>query len=171
MTLSHCLFETDFGWMALGSDRVGIRKSTLPTDSLELCKQEISRWGNLSVLNTLGFSVLIKRVQSYLSGSNENFRDISLSLARPNTFFEKAWTACREVPRGETRSYSWLASQAGSPGAARAAGQAMAKNPVPLLIPCHRIIGTTGKLTGFGKGTDLLDLKSKLLKLEMKRTD
>ena len=79
------------------------------------------------------------------------------------SFFLKAWAACQSIPRGETRSYAWLATQAGRPGALRAAGQAMAHNPIPILIPCHRVIGSDGSLYGYGGG---LKLKQRLLDLE-----
>ena len=75
----------------------------------------------------------------------------------------RALLAARSIPYGQTRSYGWLAARAGSPAAARAAGQAMARNPIPLLIPCHRVLGAEGALTGFGGG---LRTKRALLELE-----
>ena len=79
-------------------------------------------------------------------------------------FFHTVREACRTIPAGETRTYQWLATQAGSPRAVRAAGQAMAKNPTPLFVPCHRVLCSDGSLGGFGAGPEwkrrLLDLET-----------
>ena len=166
MTLSHCLFETTFGWMSLQKDDTGLIKSTIPVNSREICLRELYVSERPSVLKNYEFTHLVERIQSYLSGSSDDFNDISVSVSRNGTFFEKSWINCRKVPRGETRSYSWLAAQAGNPKASRAAGQAMAYNPLPIIIPCHRIIGKSGNLTGYGKGSKYLLLKEKLIQIE-----
>lgn len=78
---------------------------------------------------------------------------LAMPLDAGGTEFENAvWQLLREIPRGETRSYGDLAAALGKPGAARAVGLANGKNPLPILIPCHRVIGASGKLTGFGGG-------------------
>ena len=166
MTLSHCLFETIFGWMSLQKDETGLIKSTIPLESRDICIKKISESEKPTVLDNLEFKYLIERIQTYLSGSSDDFKDISVSLGRNRTFFEKSWITCRKVPEGETRSYSWLADQVGNRKATRAVGQAMANNPLPIIIPCHRIIGKSGKLTGYGKGSEYLSLKEKLLGIE-----
>ena len=166
MALSHCLFETAFGWMILQKDRTGLIKSTIPVASRDICIKKISDSEKPSVLDNLEFKYLIERIQIYLSGSSDDFKDIAVSVGRNGTFFEKTWVICRRVPKGETRSYSWLADQAGNRKATRAAGQAMANNPLPIIIPCHRIIGKSGKLTGYGKGSEYLFLKENLLAIE-----
>ena len=166
MVLSHCLFETDFGWMILQKDETGLIKSTIPVESRDMCIKKISESKKTSVLDNHNFKYLIDRIQTYLSGSSDDFKDISVSLGRNGTFFEKSWIICREVPEGETRSYSWLANKVGNRKATRAAGQAMANNPLPIIIPCHRIIGKSGNLTGYGKGSEYLLLKEKLLQIE-----
>ncbi len=81
-------------------------------------------------------------------------------------FMQAAWGACRRIPAGETRSYKWLAEQAGRPQAPRAAGQSMARNRLPIIIPCHRVIASDGSLRGFGTGASQLGLKQRLLDLE-----
>lgn len=80
-------------------------------------------------------------------------------------FQEKIWALLRAIPYGETRSYGNIAAAAGAPGAARAVGGACHRNPIPILIPCHRVIGTGGSLTGFAGG---LVLKQQLLAMERK---
>lgn len=64
-------------------------------------------------------------------------------------FYQKVWKACAEIPKGETRTYGWIAKRIGKPKAARAVGQALGKNPFAPTVPCHRVVGSTGKLTGF----------------------
>ncbi len=78
-------------------------------------------------------------------------------------FDARALAAARKIPYGQVRTYGWLAEAAGRPGAARAAGQAVARNPFPIIIPCHRVIAADGRLGGFGGG---LEMKRKLLELE-----
>jgi len=89
--------------------------------------------------------------------------DEPLDLSGATAFQRRVWLAVRDIPYGETRSYGQIARQVGSPGAARAVGRAMATNPVPIVVPCHRVIGSDGNLRGFGGG---LDLKHRLLEME-----
>lgn len=103
----------------------------------------------------------IEQLHEYLRGERRGF-DLSLDL-RGTPFQLDVWKATRAVPYGETRSYGEIASSIGSPRAARAVGQALGANPIPIVIPCHRIIGSSGNLRGFGGG---LPLKERLLALE-----
>lgn len=80
------------------------------------------------------------------------------------SFFDAVWQACRSIPRGEVRTYGWLAEQVGRPRAVRAAGQAMARNPVPLLTPCHRVLSSTLRVGHYGMGGPAT--KDQLLRLE-----
>ena len=105
-----------------------------------------------------------RRLDAYFDGSLDALSHIATDTAGAPPFFSAAWNACRSIPAGETRSYQWLAHAAGSPRAVRAAGQAMAQNPLPLVIPCHRVIGSGGGLHGYGGGG--IAVKSQLLALE-----
>ncbi len=90
-----------------------------------------------------------------------------LPLSPEGTPFQRAvWTALEDIPWGETRTYGQLAAQLGRPGAARAVGQACHRNPLPILIPCHRVVGAKGSLTGFAGG---LACKEALLRMERER--
>ncbi len=96
-------------------------------------------------------------------------KEIGIFLRECGTPFQrKVWRAIQKIPYGETRSYQWIAKKIGRPKAVRAVGQACGKNPLPLLIPCHRVVGSRGKIGGFtGAGsTGGLKLKRRLLKLE-----
>lgn len=102
-----------------------------------------------------------RQLQAYLGGELSGF---DLKLEPFGTPFEReAWDALLNIPFGETRSYGQQAQALGRPGAARAVGRANGINPIPILIPCHRVIGASGKLTGFGGG---IDSKRWLLALE-----
>ena len=98
---------------------------------------------------------------AYLSGERRTF---DLPLAPEGTAFQKAvWAELEKIPYGETRSYGQIAAQVGNAKACRAVGMANHRNPIPIFIPCHRVIGADGSLTGYGGG---LDCKKVLLRLE-----
>lgn len=99
----------------------------------------------------------------YFCGQRRYF-DIPLK-SEGTVFQKKVWAALCEIPYGETRSYKEIAIAAGSPHGFRAAGMANNRNPIVIMVPCHRVIGTDGKLVGFGGG---LDMKRELLELEQK---
>ena len=94
---------------------------------------------------------LATEFQAYFAGTFTRQFDVPLPEGAP--FMKKCWAACRNIPYGETRTYGELAKAAGSPKAARAAGQAMRHNPMPIITPCHRVIASTGKLHGFAGKT------------------
>jgi methylated-DNA-[protein]-cysteine S-methyltransferase len=112
---------------------------------------------------------LADRIRRYFDGETDvDFSDIPLVCG--GEFHRRCWRACRRIPRGQVRSYAQLAAAAGSPAAARAAGQAMRNNPLPIITPCHRVVGSTGLLHGFGGTTNQrskpLDIKRALLEME-----
>lgn len=100
-------------------------------------------------------------IMEYLEGKRRSFQ-IPIQMSG-TPFQEKVWEALRGIPYGETRSYGEIAAQAGSPGGARAVGAACGRNPIMILVPCHRVVGSGGKLVGFGGG---LPMKEYLLALE-----
>jgi methylated-DNA-[protein]-cysteine S-methyltransferase len=102
-----------------------------------------------------------KQVSDYLEGKR---RDFDLALSPGGTPFQKrVWREIARIPFGRTITYSELAKRAGSPGSARAAGAATGRNPLSIIVPCHRVVGASGSLTGYAGG---LDRKAKLLRLE-----
>jgi methylated-DNA-[protein]-cysteine S-methyltransferase len=102
-----------------------------------------------------------KQIDQYAAGKRRVF-DFELAAEGPD-FHKRVWTALRDIPFGETTSYGALAKRLGAPGAARAVGMANGKNPISLIVPCHRVIGSNGTLTGYAGG---LPLKRKLLEHE-----
>lgn len=107
------------------------------------------------------FHEAIQQLREYFAGKRLVF---DLPLAPQGTPFQlKVWQALQEIPYGETISYSELANRIGNPRAVRAVGAANGSNPIPIIIPCHRVIGSNGALVGYGGG---LPIKKKLLALE-----
>ena len=95
---------------------------------------------------------------------NGELKEFNLPLApRGTEFQQRVWRALKTIPYGAVVSYGWVAQQIGNPKAVRAVGGANGKNPLPLVIPCHRVIGSNGALTGFGGG---LEIKERLIELE-----
>ena len=106
----------------------------------------------------------IRQLRAYFAGDLENF---DLQLAPEGTPFQLGvWRRLCDIPYGQTISYGELASRIGNPKASRAVGLANGSNPIPIVIPCHRVIGSNGKLTGYGGG---LPIKEKLLALERRQ--
>jgi methylated-DNA-[protein]-cysteine S-methyltransferase len=110
------------------------------------------------------FAETTEQLRSYFAGERIAF-DLPLIL-EGTEFQKKVWTALQTIPYGETISYKGLAERIGNPNAVRAVGAANGANPIPIIIPCHRVIGNDGSLTGFGGG---LPLKKKLLQLESRQ--
>ena len=102
------------------------------------------------------------QLRAYFAGERDGF-ELPLDLQAGTAFQQSVWAALREIPRGGTASYAQLARRLGRPRAARAIGAAVGRNPVSVVVPCHRVLGTDGSLTGYAGG---LDRKTALLKLE-----
>ncbi len=110
------------------------------------------------------FGAAAEQLDEYFAGARTRF---DLALAPTGTAFqEQVWAALREIPYGATWSYGELARHVGRPGASRAVGLANGRNPIAVIVPCHRVIGADGSLTGYGGG---LDRKRALLELEQRR--
>jgi len=108
------------------------------------------------------FKAAADQLDAYFAGALTRF---TLPLApRGSQFQQRVWAALQEIPYGQTQSYGELAGRIGAPGAARAVGLANGKNPIGIVIPCHRVVGSNGNLTGYGGG---LDRKKQLLDLEL----
>lgn len=166
MTLYFDIFETPYGWMGVVASDKGLRRSTLPQPSPEDCAAQLGSALDGAELDPDRFSSLQEKVIRYLNGEEVTLADVAIDVEDASPFHQAAWKACRSIPKGETRTYKWLATQAGKPLAPRAAGQAMARNRLALIIPCHRVVASDGSLRGFGKGASQLGLKQRLLDLE-----
>ena len=106
-------------------------------------------------------SQAVRQLRAYFAGQLRRF-DLPLDM-QGTTFQLRVWRELERIPYGETRSYSQIAAAIGAPRAVRAVGAANGANPIPIVVPCHRVIGASGKLVGYGGG---LPLKKRLLELE-----
>jgi O-6-methylguanine DNA methyltransferase len=155
--------QTAWGWVGIASSPGGLLALTLPEPTQERAlKPLLERWDGEQLHDDPRLDGLKTKLQRYFDGQRVLF-DEPLDLRAATAFQGRVWSAVRDIPCGETRSYGQIARQVGSPGAARAVGQAMATNPLPIIVPCHRVIGSGGNLCGFGGG---LDLKRRLLEME-----
>ncbi|MDA8400397.1 MAG: methylated-DNA--[protein]-cysteine S-methyltransferase [Actinomycetota bacterium] len=116
-----------------------------------------SQW----IEDTEAFPNVVSQLEAYFAGELTDF-DVALRPTGTN-FQRQVWDALCEIPYGETRSYGDIACRIGKPAAARAVGMANGRNPIAIIVPCHRVIGTNGSLTGYAGG---LDVKRVLLQLE-----
>ena len=163
MAWKYHLFQVSAGWIALigaGNGLRGLSLKPAPQEALEGLGPELDRSEN----DPPHFAREQHRLERYFSGDTQALDEIELDFSGAPPFFSAAWKACRRIPAGETRSYAWLAAEAGSPRAMRAAGQAMARNRFALIIPCHRVIASDGDLRGYGAGG--LKVKAELLNME-----
>ncbi len=157
------VFESPLGWIGLIGTSQGLRRLSLKPTLSEVM-EDLGDAVEQATAAPDSFTAEQECLARYFDGDSTALNQIDLDLDGAPPFFGAAWEACRRIPPGETRSYQWLAAEAGRPLAARAAGQAMAKNPWALVIPCHRVIGSDGGLHGYGAGG--LIVKAKLLEME-----
>lgn len=108
------------------------------------------------------FTDLIERLRGYFAGQRVAFKD-ELDLSAATAFQREVWQLTRLIPYGETKSYGWVAERLGRAGAGRAVGQALARNPLPIIVPCHRVVAKNGGLGGYSGG---VARKRYLLRLE-----
>ena len=163
--------ELPVGWIGLLAGEKGLRRATLKPTPHEVMEDlgadpAFSEDGGADH-DPEHFSEVVDRLLRYSEGDLTVLDGIELDLDGTPPFFRAAWSACRTIPPGETRSYRWLAAEAGNPLALRAAGQAMARNRFSLIIPCHRVISSDGGLGGYGGGG--LGVKAKLLQAELEQ--
>ena len=160
--IRYTVFTTSMGWVGVsGSDR-GLLCIALPQPSAQQARHLLGERRSDAVWSPDRFGDLIQRLRIYFGGGKAAFPD-ELDLSGATPFQRRVWEVTRLIPYGETRSYAWVAQQVDNPGAARAVGQALGRNPLPVIIPCHRVIASDGRLGGFGGG---VEMKRRLLRLE-----
>jgi len=160
--LKYITFDTDMGWVGILASARGLTHTTLPQPSAREARQLLGNRVNHATWSPHLFYDLTRRLKAYFSGHKVAFPD-ELDLSEASTFQHQIWQITRLIPYGETRSYLWVAEQIGRPGAARAVGQALATNPLPVIIPCHRVTASSGKPGGYSGG---VKMKRYLLNLE-----
>jgi len=157
--MNYTYLDTPIGPLLIAGDREAIRLIAFPKNGK--AQRPEPEWTESS-RGTVGEAV--RQLREYFEGRRKEF---DLPLAPEGTPFQKTvWRHLCDIPYGETISYGELARRTGNPKASRAVGAANGANPIPVVIPCHRVIGANGKLTGFGGG---LPVKEKLLALESRQ--
>jgi len=149
-------FDTRFiGTLTLVGDKKGLRHIDFETDSTPVHPRP--EW----IQDPHHFKTVKQQLAAYFKG---RLRKFDLVLAPKGTLFQqKVWNALKEIPYGQLATYQEIARRIGNPKAVRAVGGANGKNPIPIVVPCHRVIGSDGSLTGFGGG---LEIKRRLIELE-----
>jgi methylated-DNA-[protein]-cysteine S-methyltransferase len=148
----YLIFETAGGFCGIAWNSVGITRFQLPAASAATTERNLLRRLPGAEPGTPAPEVLaaIAAVKRYFAGDAVDFSDFRLDLDDQDAFFKQIYAAARRVGWGRTTTYGTLAKELGAgPEAARDVGQAMAKNPVPLIIPCHRVLAAGGKVGGF----------------------
>jgi O-6-methylguanine DNA methyltransferase len=171
---SYCLFETSLGacgiaWRepASSASRSAVVLVQLPEATPQRTESRIAQkcGSREPSVPPQEIAEIIDRIRRHLQGEVQDFQDVTVELDGITPFARQVYEAAREIPPGQTRTYGEVAKVVGQPTAAQEVGQALSKNPVPIIIPCHRVAAAGGKPGGFsahgGRAT-----KSKLLALE-----
>jgi len=171
---SYCLFDTPLGGCGIvwkEPERAGglpvMTSLQLPEATEELIKKRIvGRAGSCRLSPPPSHIVeIIERICRHLSGKAQDFSDIAVDLDGVGPFAQQVYKACRDIPAGRTLSYGELADVIHHPSAARAVGQALARNPIPLIIPCHRVLTSDGRAGGFSAPGGV-ETKARILAIE-----
>ena len=164
-SLKYVIFRTRWGYFGLLGSEKGLIRSCLPVgDSRKAKKLLLARTSKANPDARL-FTDLQAKIKAYFEGSYVDFADTRLFLDGLTEFSRNVLTACRKVKYGQKISYWELAKLAGKPGASQAVGNILARNRLPLIIPCHRIIRSNGKISGFSAPGGV-GLKERMLELE-----
>jgi methylated-DNA-[protein]-cysteine S-methyltransferase len=153
------------GWNVLDSP---IGELSVAVDDVGVCCVRFHRVDDRLLLDATlpTLATAVAQLESYFAGGLTDF-DLPLSVRGGSDFERAVWAELARIPYGETRTYGAVAAAVGDPDAARAVGVACNRNPLPLIVPCHRVVGAGGKLVGFGGG---LPRKRYLLELEARVT-
>jgi methylated-DNA-[protein]-cysteine S-methyltransferase len=171
------VFETDLGWIGVLThgqtlQRVTFGHETAAEAKADLRKSldDVSRIPAKQAIGSTGDSAdwrrqVIGQLAAYASGQAVDLSNIDVDSSEWTDFQRRVLAACRRIPRGSLRTYGQLAADSGSPAAARAVGRVMATNPLPIVIPCHRVVGSAGELRGFSARGGL-NMKERMMRLE-----
>jgi len=170
--LYYSSFTTAIGLVCIVKSLKGVCQISFPYRTAgeieELFRHNTSRYAKVPTTDTIyqrsdaRLKYEKNLLKAYFQGKRVDF-DFPLDFGNGTPFQVMVWEKLREIPYGECRSYKWVAEQIGRPRAARAVGMANNKNPLPPVVPCHRVIGSDGSLTGYASG---LDVKKYLLEME-----
>jgi methylated-DNA-[protein]-cysteine S-methyltransferase len=161
--MAHTTIKTRLGFVGVSATAKGIKRVLLPRAEEESVRRELEGLGDDSPHAKAYVKSAAEKLRRYFRGESVEFHE-PLDWDGEPEFYRRVWQELRKVRRGETLSYAELGRRVGtSRGAARAVGQAVAHNPIPVIVPCHRVLRSDGSLGGFSGG---LLLKRKMLELE-----
>ena len=165
--VAYALFETPVGQCALAWKAAGLVAVQLPERSATATEARLRRRFPGATASTPSPRIrqAVVAIVRLLQGRRDTTSAIALDLSRCSAFYRRVYEVARTIPAGQTWTYGKLAARAGSPGAARAVGQAMARNPFPLIVPCHRVTGAQGWAGGFSAHGGV-STKIRLLRIE-----
>ena len=167
-TIKYVIFQTKWGHFGLAGTKSALFRTQLPGPEPKKIESRLLKNCRDAQFDDTFFKILQKQIAAYFEGSCVNFSpDIPVVLDGFGSFSREVLTACREIEFGQRITYSGLAEKAGRPAASRAVGNALANNPLPLIIPCHRVLRTDGKIGGFSAPGGI-SFKKRMLTLEHK---
>ncbi|MFZ1991117.1 MAG: methylated-DNA--[protein]-cysteine S-methyltransferase [Alphaproteobacteria bacterium] len=151
MTTGYSIFETALGFAALAWGERGVVRVVLPERSAADARAVLLRRGLKAeeVEPPPNVRKAIEQIAALLKGEPADFSGIKIDLGEMPEFSRRVYDVARAIPPGSTLTYGEVAARLGQPGAAREVGQAMGANPVPIVIPCHRVVAASGKIGGF----------------------
>ncbi len=177
MAQSACIAHTDIGWIGLLASEVGLRVASLPRPTLDEAIHDLriiagpAGLPQHAIYPAVGpqaelLNETMGRLQQYACGKVVDFADLlpHFDLRDGTPWQQAVWRGLVTIPYGQTRSYGWLAQHVNAPKAARAVGAAVGANPLPIILPCHRVLSSKGELTGYTGGG--IAMKRRLLDLE-----
>ena len=165
MTAGYRIFETDQGWVGLAATADGLVRSVLPMGTRELVERNLTLPRETFDRLVAPPEPAVRLLTAYFHGEAVDLSAAVLDLSGCSPFDRAVYSALLSVGRGAVITYGGLAGMAGSPGAARAVGGAMSRNPLPPFIPCHRVVAGDGGMTGFSTEGGVA-LKRRLLEME-----
>jgi len=166
--IKYVIFQTKWGYFGLAGTKSALCRTQLPGPEPKKIESQLLKNLPGAQFDETFFKILQERIAAYFEGSCVNFSpDIPVILDGFGCFSRDVLTACREIEFGQMITYAGLANKSGRPAASRAVGNALAKNPLPLIIPCHRVLRTDGKMGGFSAPGGI-SFKKKMLSLERK---
>lgn len=162
----YVVFPSELGWMALGGAGGRVARLTFGHKTETAARRALGTLPRGARRDDVWFGELVERLQAYARGTLDDFRDVAVAGDELTEFAAMVIDGCRQIPPGATISYGSLAAACGRRGAARAVGSIMRKNRVPIIVPCHRVVGGDGRMHGYSAAGGI-DTKRRLLELEV----
>ncbi|MDQ0315079.1 methylated-DNA--[protein]-cysteine S-methyltransferase [Amorphus orientalis] len=165
--LNANVFRTALGWCGLGWTDRGVARASLPEATAEAAFSRLTH-GCAHILTVDlpdELAAIADGIRALMAGEDASFDGAKLDMSAQNSFERRVYAACRAIPRGQACTYGDIAYKLGDRSLARSVGVALGRNPVPPIVPCHRVLGADGRMVGFS-ATGGVQLKRRLLTLE-----